>query len=81
MNRPAMWRKSRTAGNGWELIVIGGGGATGLGIAIDAAHRGYRTLLLEQSDFAKGTSSGARSWCTGASGICNKATCRWCLKH
>lgn len=43
-------------GNGWDLIVIGGG-ATGLGIAIDGANRGYRTLLLEQSDFAKGTSS------------------------
>ncbi len=43
-------------GHGWDLIVIGGG-ATGLGIAIDGAHRGYRTLLLEQSDFAKGTSS------------------------
>ncbi len=43
-------------GDGWDLIIIGGG-ATGLGIAIDGAHRGYRTLLLEQSDFAKGTSS------------------------
>jgi glycerol-3-phosphate dehydrogenase len=40
----------------WDLIVIGGG-ATGLGVAVDAAARGYRTLLLEQSDFAKGTSS------------------------
>lgn len=40
----------------WDIIIIGGG-ATGLGIAVDAAHRGYRTLLLEQSDFAKGTSS------------------------
>lgn len=40
----------------WDLIVIGGG-ATGLGTAVDAAARGYRTLLLEQSDFAKGTSS------------------------
>ncbi len=40
----------------WEIIIIGGG-ATGLGIAVDAASRGYRTLLLEQSDFAKGTSS------------------------
>ncbi|HEY4155705.1 MAG TPA: glycerol-3-phosphate dehydrogenase/oxidase, partial [Puia sp.] len=40
----------------WDLIVIGGG-ATGLGVAVDAASRGYRTLLLEQSDFAKGTSS------------------------
>ena len=40
----------------WDLIVIGGG-ATGLGVAVDAASRGLRTLLLEQSDFAKGTSS------------------------
>lgn len=40
----------------WDIIVIGGG-ATGLGIAVDAASRGYETVLLEQSDFAKGTSS------------------------
>jgi glycerol-3-phosphate dehydrogenase len=40
----------------WDIIVIGGG-ATGLGVAVDAANRGLRTLLLEQSDFAKGTSS------------------------
>jgi glycerol-3-phosphate dehydrogenase len=40
----------------WDIIIIGGG-ATGLGIALDAASRGYKTLLLEQSDFAKGTSS------------------------
>jgi len=40
----------------WDFIIIGGG-ATGLGIAVDAASRGYSTLLLEQSDFAKATSS------------------------
>ena len=40
----------------WDIIVVGGG-ATGLGIAVDAASRGFKTLLLEQSDFAKGTSS------------------------
>jgi len=40
----------------WDIIVVGGG-ATGLGTALDAASRGYKTLLLEQSDFAKGTSS------------------------
>ncbi len=34
-----------------------GGGATGVGVAIDAAARGYDVLLLEQSDFGKGTSS------------------------
>lgn len=40
----------------WDLLVIGGG-ATGLGIALDAVSRGYKTLLVEQADFAKGTSS------------------------
>src|SRR5664279_6607503 len=40
----------------WEIIVVGGG-ATGVGVAIDAASRGYDTLLLEQNDFGKGTSS------------------------
>ncbi|MDP4151333.1 MAG: glycerol-3-phosphate dehydrogenase/oxidase [Bacteroidota bacterium] len=40
----------------WDLIVIGGG-ATGLGVAVDSASRGFRTVLLEQHDFAKGTSS------------------------
>lgn len=40
----------------WDVLVIGGG-ATGLGVAVDAQTRGYRTLLLEAHDFAKGTSS------------------------
>ena len=40
----------------WDVLVIGGG-ATGLGAAVDAASRGYKVLLVEQADFAKGTSS------------------------
>lgn len=40
----------------WDVIVIGGG-ATGLGAAVEAAARGYRTVLVEAEDFAKGTSS------------------------
>lgn len=40
----------------WDVIVVGGG-ATGLGTALDAVARGFKTILLEQSDFAKGTSS------------------------
>ena len=40
----------------WDMIVVGGG-ATGLGTAVVAASRGYRTLLLEQADFTAGTSS------------------------
>lgn len=42
----------------WDMLVIGGG-ATGLGCAVDASSRGHRTLLLEAHDFAKGTSSRA----------------------
>src|SRR5471032_2211519 len=38
-------------------VAIIGGGATGLGAAVESASRGYRTLLLEAHDFAKGTSS------------------------
>lgn len=40
----------------WDVLIIGGG-ATGLGSAVDSASRGFKTLLLEQGDFAKGTSS------------------------
>lgn len=40
----------------WDFIIIGGG-ATGVGCAVDAAARGFDVLLLEQHDFGKGTSS------------------------
>ncbi len=40
----------------WDIIIVGGG-ATGLGAAVEAASRGYKTLLLERDDFAKATSS------------------------
>ena len=51
-----MWRRIEAHPQAWEMIVVGGG-ATGVGVAIDAAARGYDVLLLEQSDFDKGTSS------------------------
>ncbi|NJB82632.1 glycerol-3-phosphate dehydrogenase/oxidase [Wenyingzhuangia aestuarii] len=40
----------------WDIVIIGGG-ATGMGSAIDAASRGYKTLLIEKDDYGKGTSS------------------------
>ena len=40
----------------WDVVVIGGG-ATGAGIALDAASRGLKTVLLEAQDFSSGTSS------------------------
>ncbi|MBN2429699.1 MAG: glycerol-3-phosphate dehydrogenase/oxidase [Deltaproteobacteria bacterium] len=56
MDRVKMVAKVRDFSQVWDVVVIGGG-ATGLGTALDAATRGYRTLLLEQHDFSKGTSS------------------------
>ncbi|WP_373499703.1 glycerol-3-phosphate dehydrogenase/oxidase [Desulfococcus sp.] len=56
MNRDEMLKRIRRQDREWDLIVVGGG-ATGLGTAIDGASRGYQVLLVEQSDFAKGTSS------------------------
>lgn len=40
----------------WDIVIIGGG-ATGLGSALDAASRGFKTLCIEKTDFSKGTSS------------------------
>jgi len=57
MNRQAMLKALEVqAGAVWDCCIIGGG-ATGLGVAVDAASRGFSTILLEQYDFAKGTSS------------------------
>lgn len=56
MNRKEILESMEDFGGVWDIIVIGGG-ATGLGTAVEAASRGYKTLLLEQHDFAKGTSS------------------------
>ena len=56
MNRFNMWRSIEAHPKAWDILVVGGG-ATGVGVAIDAAARGYDVLLLEQSDFGKGTSS------------------------
>jgi glycerol-3-phosphate dehydrogenase len=56
MNRGDMWKRTVEHPRPWDMIIVGGG-ATGVGVAIDAASRGYDVLLLEQSDFGKGTSS------------------------
>lgn len=55
MNRIEQLEKLKEEQN-WDIIIIGGG-ANGLGTAVDSASRGYKTILLEAVDFAKGTSS------------------------
>ncbi len=56
MNRTQMLERLRARKTAWDMVIIGGG-ATGVGVAVDAASRGYQVLLLEQHDFGKGTSS------------------------
>lgn len=56
LNRNILVKNIKNADLIWDVIVIGGG-ASGLGVALDAISRGFKTLLLEQDDFAKGTSS------------------------
>lgn len=54
--RSEILRRLEQQGEPWDVLVIGGG-ASGLGTAVEAASRGYRTALIERFDFAKGTSS------------------------
>ena len=56
MDRNSVKKKISKKDKEWDIVIVGGG-ATGLGCAVDAASRGYKTLLLEQVDFSKGTSS------------------------
>ena len=56
MNRAEMVSRLSGRTEPWDMVVIGGG-ATGVGVAVDAASRGHDVVLLEQSDFGKGTSS------------------------
>ena len=86
MNRDAMMERlarSHEAGlaEPWDLVIIGGG-ATGLGIAIDAAARGYRTLLVERLRFfsryfQSQHQVGSRRGSLSAAG----KRCRWCWKR
>src|SRR5437762_7847324 len=56
MNRDQMLARGLAPRQPWDMVIIGGG-ATGVGVAVDAAARGFTVLLFEQSDFGKGTSS------------------------
>ena len=75
--------RARTAGNGlkmfapWDMIVIGGG-ATGLGTAVEAASRGYPApLLLSKAILPRGLPAVAPSSSMAASGTCSRGMCPW----
>src|SRR5262245_26214028 len=56
MDRRDMLARATGRTDAWDVLIVGGG-ATGAGIALDAAARGYSVLLLERDDFGSGTSS------------------------
>jgi len=56
MNRTDMLTRAADRRDPWDVVVVGGG-ATGAGVAVDAAARGYAVLLVERGDFGSGTSS------------------------
>jgi len=56
MQRDEFLNRLEARAEPWDIAVVGGG-ATGVGVALDAASRGYSVALFEQSDFGKGTSS------------------------
>ena len=56
MNRAEMLGRAIERREPWDMVIVGGG-AVGMGVAVDAASRGYEVLLVEQHDFGKGTSS------------------------
>jgi glycerol-3-phosphate dehydrogenase len=56
MNRQAMLARVHARTTAWDMVIIGGG-ATGVGVAVDAANRGFAVLLLEKMDFGSATSS------------------------
>ena len=68
MNRAEMFVRLQDTDFIWDMVIIGGG-ATGVGTAIEAASRGYSALLLEQDDFGKGTSSRSTKLIHGQSAL------------
>src|SRR4051812_5060695 len=68
MNRNTSLARLLAHDRPWDMAVIGGG-ATGVGVAVDAASRGYSVCLVEQSDFGKGTSSRSTKLVHGGGGF------------
>ena len=80
MKREGLIKQMAEEKRPWDLLIIGGG-ATGLGVAVDASSRGYRVLLVEQHDFQKRLRVEARSWYMEGFVICNKAMYLWLWKR
>ena len=62
MKRTEMMDRAKARKEPWDILIVGGG-ATGVGVAVDAATRGFDVLLCEREDFGKGTSSRSTKLC------------------
>ena len=76
MKREEMLARVEARTTPWDIVIIGGG-ATGVGVAVDAATRGFDVLLLERKISARQPRAAAPSWFTAGSAIWNKAMSRW----
>ena len=76
MQREAMLRNIRERREPWDIAVIGGG-ATGVGVAVDAASRGLDVVLVRHTTLAKAQAAAAPNSCTGECAISNRAMWRW----
>ena len=76
MKREDLLSKISDTSKVWDVVVIGGG-ATGLGVAVDAVTRGYSVALFEWEDFAKATSSRSTKLVHGGVGIWLREMFHW----
>ena len=73
MNREDVLKRFHAHEGVWDVVVIGGG-ATGVAVAMDAAIRGLSVVLVEQSDLGKGLPVAVPSWFMVGSVICSRGT-------
>ena len=76
MRREEMVRNLHERREPWEIVVIGGG-ATGMGVAVDAASRGLSVALIEAHDFGRAPAAARPSWCMAGCATSSRATFRW----
>ena len=75
MTRSEMLNRLRSHSAEWDIIIVGSGAT--VGGAIDAASRGFDTLLLEPSDFSKGTSCRSTRLAHGGIRCSSRKMCLW----
>jgi FAD dependent oxidoreductase len=76
MKRDKVLDRIENGNESWDFLVIGGG-ATGLGVAVDASARGYKTLLVEQADTPAFLKNSIRNYRTSGRKSCGLSVRKW----